>query len=230
MKSEWRDLFNLPPVLLYKADLFALEKVLCASEEGITSEFRIQLTNKTENIEISSFEELFTYSNLSVVTDKLKINCHNWKAQGESRDIVSGVSLTLHHSYADCQIYSRNEEWLIGKREKIKSFFVSKKPWYSIITRNVPFILPILILIPFQNLVLSLGKKDYPSVVFYFFLLFAFLILGYLSFRMLLFPYIRIVLREKNKNAINWDFVFNVVVALSAVLVIIDYIFKWVLY
>lgn len=230
MKNEWRDLFDLSPVLLYKADLFDLEKMLCTVEDGVSSKFCIQLTNKNQNIEVSSVKELFDYSGLPSQTDKISIVVHNWKTEGSgARNIVGGVSLTLHHNYVSCQIHSCNEEWFIGKKEKIKRFFVAKKPWYSVITRCAPFLLPMLILIPFQNAAFSLGKKEYSSAILSFALIVFFLTFGYLSFKMVLFPYVKVFLKEKNKKAIDWNFICTILMTFSAVLVIIDYIFKWLI-
>jgi len=228
MKNEWRDLFNLSPILLYKADLFDLEKILSTVANGINSEFRIQLTNKNQTIEVSSVQQLFACPDLPSHTDEISINVLNWKKEGsDSQNIVGGVYLTLHHNYVSCQIHSEDEEWFIGKKEKLKRFFATKKPWYSVITRGAPFILPVLIIIPLQNLVSSLVRGEYPRAIISFICLFIFSILGYFSCRMLLFPYVRIVLKERNKSRVNVQLICAVIGAISAVFVIIDYISKW---
>lgn len=226
MKNEWRDLFNLPPVFLDKTDLFVLEKILCTLQEGMTCEFKIRLTNNAQNIEATSLKELFNYPNLSVSTDKLSIDCYNWKGHGGGRDIVGGISLTLHHNYGSCQIWSSDEEWFIGKREKIKVFFLTKRPWHSLITKVYPFLFPILILLLLQYAAFNFGIKNYFIATSLFILTFLLLFSAYLTYKNVLFPYVKVILAEKDTEKVDLNYIFGIITTIASLFIIIDYIVR----
>ncbi len=130
---EFRSLFDLPPSILNKADLFALASLL---EDGVPiSSHSIDYiaTSGEASYKAKSITELL--NQLPDTVEEVDFRVTGWS---DDRGIDRGVSVRLHSIVASCQIHSMDEVWYRGKIAQINRFFGSRAPWYAIFRPYMP--------------------------------------------------------------------------------------------
>ncbi len=224
-KKEFRQTYDFPPSLLYKQDLLELENIFTDSKEHTNDKTRIQLIHKDEHFEANSLQDLFAYQNLPASVDTFTIDRKGWIKINGQNEIDRGIHLSMAHNHISCQIYAYDEDWYRGKLERIRTFFKQRKPWYSLLNKISPAFLGIsiipllysLYLLKSQNYFLSIA----PSILFVF-LLFAFI----LVYQQKIFPYVKIVLKEKTKLKIGFNEISTVIITIAAIFTIIQFIYS----
>lgn len=216
--KEFRSIVSVHPVLLFKADLFELEKALKEDVSWQPDSFHIHITFDDCTIEHTSFESLFAMDLASDSTDKMSITVRGWT---KDRDIDRGVSLTLHHNYVDYQIHSNEEGWYLAKIRRLNVFFAKRKPWYAPITRLAPFLVGLALPISVILTLLPAKADRWEWIVAPILLLITTVILGWLSYKERVFPYVRIVLKDRPQKAISYELLAVVISALALIVSIV---------
>lgn len=193
---ELSDIISFHPALLYKQDLFELEKLILDSHTHRYDTLNIKLTYKERNFEATSVEDLFKFEGLPESTDKLSISRTGWIEEDGENKINRGISLTLHHNYINCQIHSYDEDWYKGKLSRIREFFKTKKPWYTLLNRISPVFPTLALASLFYSInLIKNGKLMLSIAPSCLFILLS--IISIFSFQQKIFPFVRVVLREK---------------------------------
>jgi len=201
-KTEYRELFNLNSAKLSINDLLQLENILV--EDPKTDQINIKLSFDSTTISAESFEELLSKSGIPSSTDKLSIDMRRWIDSGDYKGISSGVSLSLHFNHITCQIHSIDQTWFLGKKSQIKKFFKTKKPWYSWLN-TLAFLYPnIAILLAVYGAVL-ISEKQYLEMILPIVSSIALLSVTALVFSQRLFPFVKVYLKEREKNTFGFN-------------------------
>jgi hypothetical protein len=132
--DEYREIVNLRPVLLDKASLAELERVLCKDLTPQPDSIRIQLDDGARVVKADSIEQLFR-SQLPTSTDSLSIDIVSWNQQST---IDAGISLHLYRNFANYQLHALSETLYLGKKAQLDGFFRKHRPWYAIINKLLP--------------------------------------------------------------------------------------------
>ncbi len=230
MASDFRRLFNLPPALLYKRDLFELEKIFqdFSSDNIEKNGLEIRLAYKDAVLTANSIEGLFGLKDLPNSSEKLDIRYQKWVKRNDRGEIEGGISLIMNYNYISCQVYSDNQDWFGGKITRLESFFLEKKPWYSWFTVAAPWLLSVIFGLLFQFAVFSLVAKRFLIAIFSFSLSLLMLATTYFTFKQRLFPYVKIVLRDKDETKFDWNILAAIVTTFASLFILIDYIQKFV--
>jgi hypothetical protein len=187
-QREYRELFDLNPVLLLKNDLFELEKILVEDPE--TDQIDIELSFDNTSIPAESFDDLLANTDLPVSTDNLSINMRRWT------ETEGGVSLSLNYNHISCHIHSFNQTWLLGKKSQIEKFFSSKRPWYSFLKKSsVAFPAIAFALLLYSSVLL--GKKQYYEMILPIACSIVLIIISVLTVKEKLFPFVKVYLQER---------------------------------
>ena len=200
--NELRKIEKLPPVRLYIKDLFEFENILKSETNWGDNDFKIDIVDGPKTILANSAKEL-PLDDLPRHTDNISFKIIGW---GPERKIVNGVTIIIHHNYAQYQIHSLTETWFFGKSSQIDSFFKKRKPWYSWLTKSLSYITGFIIW-P-SILAAAWGyKAGLPWVTFLSSTLFAsIVIISWLSYKQKLFPYVRVYFSEKPKQKSSYEF------------------------
>jgi hypothetical protein len=192
-KAEFRKIEKIPPVLLYKKDLIALEKLLKSDTNWKDDDFRIDVGHENKSTSIYTFSEL-PIDELPESSNEVSIKIIGWNSE---REIENGISMTLYHNYAEYQIHALNEVWFDGKRSQLNTFFRSRKPWYSWLNGSIPVLLPLL---SWAALAIAIWGYRYDLIwvlVIATLLFISVIVVGWLYFKQQLFPYVKVFFTDK---------------------------------
>ncbi len=223
---ELREMKKFPPVLLYKQDLLELEKILLDSSMHRNDSIKISLTHKEKKYTTSSFQDLFQIEGLPEQINKLSISRNGWIELNGENSINRGLDLTMHVNYVHCQIHSYDQDWYNGKLSRLGLFFKKRKPWYAILNKN-SFIFPtIAIICLFYGLNMFKTKSLlYSLPPLLLFVLMS--IVSVLSVFEKIFPYVRVVLRDRGKLKFGFNEFQLIVVLIASILTIVQIIYNF---
>lgn len=223
-KIELREIISFHPALLYKQDLFELEQLIRDSHTHENDTLRIKITSKERNFEASSVDDLFQFNGLPESTDNLSISRTGWVEKNGDNNINGGVSLTLYHNYINCQIHSTDEDWYKGKLLRLREFFKKKKPWYAFLNKISPGFLAVALAALFYSINLIKNNKLMLSIApSCLFVLLS--IIFILSFQQKIFPFVRIVLRDKKRISFGLNELQAVIVFVASLFTIFQIIY-----
>jgi len=217
MKQEWRKIIEVHPAVLYKSDVIELVNIVSECEAGQYYELSIQYEYEGFHHTLTTIEDLENFSK-DIPTDKLSINVTIWS---ENQNIVSGISITMHQNYIQYQIHANNEAWFLGKIAQLTKFFRSRKPWYSLITRIIPFVGPALVMSGFYIGLFAIKNAKTVSAILGFVLAFSMVMISYYSYKAKLFPYVKIYATNKDKRFLTYEMVKTVIAILVLIVSII---------
>ena len=151
--KEFSRTVDLPPVILFREDLYLLEKLL---REDFTlhreDDFTITLQAGHQRLTAHSFDELIGVGTPDY-TDSLGMRVYSWSREA---GIYESLSLTLTHYYSHYQISGLNEAWFLGKIGQLDNFFKLRRPWYAPLNKFV---------VPLCGVLLGLSPLAFIGVV-----------------------------------------------------------------
>jgi hypothetical protein len=124
-KSEWREIVDVHSIELYKEDIKELGSILTEDTGKNTPEIEMSVTSNSRTLKFNPIDENFDNFDIKS-SNQVRIELVIWN--GDSNDIVSGVTLEMHRNYVNYQIHSNSETWFLGKIEQLNRFFTKKKP------------------------------------------------------------------------------------------------------
>jgi hypothetical protein len=138
--ANYYRIFDLPPTLLRRTDLQALEQLVRTGlQPGTFSSYEVSAQDKDRSLTAATVDELLAL-NLPEITDKFSM-----RAQGGDESISHSIDLTLYHNYVSCHVRANEEVWFLGKIDQIRTFFDQHRPWYWQLRKGAPLISGILI-------------------------------------------------------------------------------------
>jgi len=218
-KTEYREIIQLNPVLLYKSDILELEKLLV--EDSETEAIEIIFNYNSITIYVESFNELLERSDIPYCTDRVYIDMKKWIETEDRYEISSGVTMSFNHNHVNCQIHSIDQTWFMGKKSQIQNYCVAKKPWYSFINKAYPFLPTIILALLFYS------GYFFAHGQFFQMLLPAtcsilLIVLTVLIFQGKLFPFVKICLHEKPTISLGFYEICALIGALSGLATLIQ--------
>lgn len=216
MNHKWRKIVNVHPAVLYKSDVIELVKIVSECEAGQYCVLSIEYKYEGLYQTFTTIEDIEKFSK-DIPTDMLSIDV---TIRSEERDIVSIISITIDQTYIHYQIHANNEAWFLGKIAQLTKFFKSRKPWYSLITRIIPFVGPALVTSGFYIGLFAIKNDKTISAILGFLLAFSMVMISYYSYKAKLFPYARIYATNK-KKLLTYEMVSTVIAILAFIVSVI---------
>lgn len=206
----------LPPVLMYKDDLFALEALL---RDHVTSEvYDFQIRGIEHGHEISakpfhSLEELFSEKGLPLNLDQISFET---KEVEDGDKLVHSARIHLDKRISDVQLFTEDDnEWLTDIGEKLREFFKQRKPWYWLIGVSIPPVFSISLGVALLMAVSAIVTKVDQAYVFPFLTALSGGIFMLLGVTRVTFRHARICLFQKDEdNRPNYE-LFAILVHLT---------------
>jgi hypothetical protein len=211
MKQEWRKIINVHPAALYKSDLIELVKILTEGDNNRRCDLSINIGYGGFTQTLTSIAEVESYSK-HTPTNELSMRVTTWD---EKNNVINGVSLTMYRNFIDYQIHSDSEAWFLGKIAQLRNFFKTRKPWYSIINRVIPFVGPALVISGFYLSLSAIKNGALISAVLGVSLTVLMAIISYCSFRGKLFPYVRIYPYDKGGTIFTYELISTIIALLA---------------
>jgi|GEM_PF-6057189 len=213
--SEFRRVFNIQPVVLYKDDLFELEDIIKSDlqYEGVELTIRLDI-DEDQTKTISSFRDI----NFSI----------NNNLNGMRIEFINGnrpynaIYLSFREKGADFQIASSNQTWYFGKISQLNQFFKKKRPWYYLITKNMPIIAGILPAIFAFGITFYWGK-EYLPLIFAILIALSFYV-DYRYTKNMIFPYTKININPRPESELGLELISVVIGGLTLLVTILSVI------
>ena len=199
--DEYREIVKLGPVLLDKAGLAELERVLSQDMTPRPDDIRVRLTDGARVVTADSIDQLFR-SQLPASASSLSIEILSWNQQ---RKIDAGVSLTLHQNFASYQLHALSETLYLGKKAQLDAFFRRHQPWYASINKLLPMVGPALALSAFFAAALLARQGATAAAVLSATLAVVSAIVVWLAITGRVFPYVRLRLVERTSGRSAWE-------------------------
>ncbi|QIR77171.1 hypothetical protein FA592_13380 [Sulfurospirillum diekertiae] len=221
-KKEYRELFQLPPVNLFKKDLLELESILVQNNQ--TDQLSIEFTYNDTTISASSFNELFLHNDLAKFSSYLSLRMY----RRIDHEIEGSISITLHNNFGQCQLSSHDDTWFYGKKHQIFNFFKNKKPWYSFMQHlSIAIIFGINLAVSIIYTINFYTKQQYNSMFLSVLTFLAFIIIFTLILKQKIFPYIKINTYNKEQKKLGINEVGAIFTVITAIITIIQTILQF---
>lgn len=200
--DEFREIVDLPPVLLQRQDLFELERLLM-DDVGHNANYSLtfKVTDGPRRISAESIDRLFE-KDLPHSTDSFNADV---LSRSSSNEIDAGISLTLYHNFGQFQLFAHSEPTFLGKKHQLLEFFRRHRPWYAVLIRLIPFAAPALFFTALFASALLLNQGQLLPALLAFVLSLTTAVLTWLSFTNRIFPYVRVVLEEPSRRPAGWE-------------------------
>ncbi len=194
--DEYRDLFSLKSVRLWRDDLFKLEEILVEDQSTDFLDIEVMFDNATRPF--NSFKEVFTDNNLPESINKLRVKMKRWIELEDGREILSGIDLCFYESYANCQLHSIDKNWFLGMRTQIKEFVKARTPWYAVLNK-LEVLYPNIALVLLFYSYIEYERGQYFYIILPIITAIMLFTITYLIHKQKLFPFVKIMLEEKQK-------------------------------
>jgi len=114
-----------PPCRLTKADVLALEQLMCAD---FSEAARFSIDTRLPNVELDaeSAKSFFESNLLPDILTRLSLSCRERAPSTHNRRVYVG----LHPSNVSLAVTSDNHEWAVGRYAAITRFLKERRPWY----------------------------------------------------------------------------------------------------
>lgn len=194
--DEFREIVNLPPVLLQRQDLFELERLL-TDGVGPNADYSLtfKVTDGPRRITAESIGSLFE-KDLPRSTDYFDADV---LSRSSSSEIDAGISLTLYHNFGQFQLFAHSESTFLGKKHQLLTFFRRHRPWYAVLIAPALFFAAL-----FASALLFNQGQLFPALLALVLSLIT-AVLAWLSFTNRIFPYVRVVLEEASRRPTGWE-------------------------
>jgi hypothetical protein len=199
--DEYREIVRHGPVLLQRADLAELERVLSQDLSPRPGDLRIRVIDGARTVVATSMDELFQQQ-LPRSTSQLYVHTLSWNQQN---DIDAGVSVSLNRNCADYQLHAVNETLFLGKKAQLDGFFRRHRPWYAIITTLLPIVGPSLFLSALFSAALLAGQRSVAAAALSATLAIVTAIVIWLRVTERVFPYVRVRFVDRNTSRSGWE-------------------------
>lgn len=188
MKQEWIKNIDVHPVVLYKNDVIELVRILTECDENRSCDLSIKFKYEELQQTLSCIEELEKFSK-DIPTDSLAIKVFT---MDKNNNNVNCILANMSRNYINYGISSDNESWILGKIAQLTRFFKKRKPWYSLITKVIPYVGLTLVYGGLYFSIFSIKSDAKLSAGIGVSLTILMGIISYFSFKGKLFPYVRI--------------------------------------
>lgn len=212
--DEYLKSVKLNPVILYKEDLYELEKIFREDTSIKKEDLEINFYNKDKLYTFNSFEDFFNNINLQKAKS-ISIKIFTMAPDSNS---IKRISLRIYESLITYDINSTNQIWFLGKISQIKDFFKERQPWYSFITKYLVYICSLLFGFLFVTF-WGNSPKLKSLLLIWLILLFAYCSIGYLSLANRIFPYTSIFLYSKNQRKLDPNIIITIVFGVVSIIV-----------
>lgn len=210
---EYREIVKITDkIKLSKDDILKLIDIVTYNIEDYHNsiELKFQFDNKTQTFK--NKEELI--ANFPEEIDTISFKIIDWRnIDGLSKDIVGGINITINSVYIDFQISSYDENWFIGLKSKLLSFFKEKKNKFSLIGRIFPFLSGALITLSSLLSISFLKSQNYSYFILFLIITIIVGILMMKDYSGKFFPHTKFILKEES----SW-FTFNNIVGVFTII------------